>query len=390
MGKIVNISKIFVKSNLKRFIPTICTMCTFLLILNILLGFILSTTGVLSDSLTNNSTMHFMEVIFEEAPLLDIDDCYKKISSIEDVESVIADFAHPILLESEDGQSFEIVNIIGMPKQALKYFGIEEKSERYFYLPDSKKAGLGDCNKVLFEEGEYYIDDNGEHSSRIVTYTVNITDYYPQLMFDMLPPDLAIIDEDRMFEIVGKMSETGDYSIHRILITVDDISNMKIVEGKIGELYPNAMVKYSLKYSNELPSYTVVLLAGSGIIVVVLLLICVFNIKNSVNQIVDQRNRDIALLSLFGSGDKTIRQMFIYEFIVYGLVTFVCSTFVSFGVFITFKYVLGIDMITKAYWVYIVFDFAISLIVFGILSITLISSRLKKLNNAKMFKEFLK
>ena len=165
---------------------------------------------------------------------------------------------------------------------------------------------------------------------------------------------------------------------------------MKIVEGKIGELYPNAMVKYSLKYSNELPSYTVVLLAGSGIIVVVLLLICVFNIKNSVNQIVDQRNRDIALLSLFGSGDKTIRQMFIYEFIVYGLVTFVCSTFISFGVFITFKYVLGIDMITKAYWVYIVFDFAISLIVFGILSITLISSRLKKLNNAKMFKEFLK
>lgn len=221
-------------------------------------------------------------------------------------------------------------------------------------------------------------------------HTVDITAYYKDIEFDMLPPNLAIIDEHRMFQIVKKMSETESYTIQRLLITVDDISDMKIVEGKVSEVYSDALVKYSLKYSNELPSYTVILIAGSGIIVVILLLICVFNIKNNVNQIIDQRNRDIALLSLFGVGDKTIRKMFIYEFVIYGLCTFICSTAISFGLFAIFKYILEIDILTNMYWIYMILDFVISFIVFGVLSITQISSRLKKINNTKMFKEFLK
>lgn len=390
MRKMISVSRVFLKSNIKRFIPAICTMGTFLLVFNILLGFILSTTGVLSDSLTDNNTMHFMEVLFEGETIPNVEDINKNIASIDNVENVIFDFCHPILLESEDYQTSEILNLIGVPQGALKYFGIEGDKAEYFYLPSSKEKSFADYNKGVFEEGEYYIDENGELLSRIVLHSVDIVSYYKDMDFDMLPPDLAIIDENRMLDIYRGMNETEEYRVQRVLLTVENISDMKTIEEEIYNIYPDSIAKYSLKYTNELPHFTTVLIAGSSIIVAILFIICIINSRNSINQILDSRNRDIALLSLFGSGDKKIVSMFLIEFFTYGLITFVASVLFTVGLFGIFKFALQIDLLTDLYWVYLLVDLLIAMVVFGLISFTQISGRLKKLNNAKMFKEFLK
>ncbi len=390
MRKIMDISRIFVKANIRRFISAICTMCTFLLIFNILVGFILSTTGVFSNSLTNNSTMHFMEVIFDGEPLTNLEDMQENFLEISKIESVVLDFSHPVQVESLDGQKFELLNLIGVPKKALKYFDIKAENDSYFYLPESKEHIFEKEKEVLFEEGEYYVSKEGEILSRIATHQVEITSYYDDFEFDMLPPNLAIIDENRMLEIVAKMSESGDYYIQRLLITVDDISNLKEVEGQISNIYPQTTIRYSLKYSNDLPSYSVVLIAGSSIVILVLFIICIINIRNNVNQILNSRNRDIALLSLFGTADKMIAKMFLAEFFSYGMITFIMSTGLTLSIFQIFKLGLDIDFITDLCWIYILINLLISLVVFGAISLIQVIGRLKKLNKSKMFKEFLK
>lgn len=390
MSKIINVSKIFLKSNFKKFISSILSLVTFLLIANLLLGFILSTTGVLSDSLADNNTMHFMEILFDTGMERDINEIKENFQNINHVESIIWDFSHPILLEAVNSDSNAVLNIIGIPKTALKYFEAETDKGEYFFIPSGKKDLFEIGSEAKFEEGEYIVRDDGTLYTDLTDYYVTIDGYYKEFDFEMLPPDLALIDEERMLSVSEKMSEDGKLHVYRVLLTVDDISSMKEVETQINQIYPDVTIRYSLKYSRDLPKYSVMLIAGSGIIILFLLIICVINIRNNVNQILNSRNRDIGLLSLFGTGDRSIKLIFILEFAFYGLITFIISTASVTLIFGLFKMILNVDFLTDYFVFYILLNLIISVVIFCFISIIQIGSRLKKLNKAKLFKEFLK
>lgn len=206
----------------------------------------------------------------------------------------------------------------------------------------------------------------------------------------MLPPDLALIDEARMLAITERMYPDGKVHVHRILVTCDDISSMKDIETQISQIYPDATIRYSLKYSKKLPTFSVMLITGSSIIIVILLIICIINIRNNVNQILDTRNRDIGLLTLFGTGDKYIKSIFIHEFSFYGFITFIIATLSNLILFVLFKMVLRLDLLTDYFLIYLILNLTISVLVFCLVSFLQISRRAKKLNKAKLFKEFLK
>ncbi|CRZ33963.1 FtsX-like permease family protein [Herbinix hemicellulosilytica] len=390
MLNVINVSEIFLKSNFKKFISSILSLVTFLLIANLLLGFILSTTGVLSDSLADNNTMHFMEILIDSSIERDIEEIRENLQKIKHVESIIWDYSHPILLEAVNSDSNAILNIIGIPKAALKYFGAETDKEEYFFIPSGKKDLFDIGSEAIFEEGEYVINDDGKLDAIITDHYVKIDGYYKEFDFDMLPPELALIDEARMLAIVEKMSPDGKLYVKRVILTVDDISYMKEIETQINKIYPDVTIRYSLKYSKDLPAFSVILIAGSSIIILFLLIICVINIRNNVNQILNTRNRDIGLLSLFGTDEKNIKLIFILEFAFYGFMAFIFSTVSVALIFGLFKLALNVDLLTNYFYFYVLLDLIISVVIFCLISIVQINSRLKKLNKEKLFKEFLK
>lgn len=390
MSKVISVSKIFIKSNVKKFTSSILSLASFLLIVNLLLGIILSTTGIFSDSLTDNNTMHFMEVIFDSANEGSIDEIKENLYKINKIESIVWDFCHPIMLNAVDSDANAILNIIGIPKEALKYFNITTDKSEYFFIPSRQKGSFSKGSEAVFEEGEYFINEEGNLDSKLVNHQVIIDDYYKEFDFDMLPPDLALIDEARMLAITERMYPDGKVHVHRILVTCDDISSMKDIETQISQIYPDATIRYSLKYSKELPTFSVMLITGSSIIIVILLIICIINIRNNVNQILDTRNRDIGLLTLLGTGDKYIKSIFIHEFSFYGFITFIIATLSNLILFVLFKMVLRLDLLTDYFLIYLILNLTISVLVFCLVSFLQISRRVKKLNKAKLFKEFLK
>lgn len=390
MLRLCKVSLKFVNSNFKRFISSICSLATFLLIVNILAGVILSTTGIFSKTLTNNNTMHFMEVIFDNEPVSDLEALKNKLNGIEHIDGIIIDSSHPVLLETSDSSDNALLNLVGVPKGALKYFGVDTNEAQYFFIPSSKKDLFEVGSKAFFEEGEYQLKDDGTVGSILKDINVYINDYYVDFDFDMLPSDLAIIDDERMMEITKKMYPDGVPKISRVLLTVDNIEYMKEVENKISKNFPSSTIRYSLKYSDNLPSYSVMLIAGSSILLLVLVIICLVNIQNNVNQILDTRNRDIGLLTLFGTGKKNIKIIFTIEFVLYGIVTFLVSSISSLVILKLFMQFLSIDLLTYYWWVYISFNFIVSVVVFSLISIIQTTKRCNKLDEAKLFKEFLK
>ena len=117
----------------------------------------------------------------------------------------------PIMLNAVDSDANAILNIIGIPKEALKYFNITTDKSEYFFIPSRQKGSFSKGSEAVFEEGEYFINEEGNLDSKLVNHQVIIDDYYKEFDFDMLPPDLALIDEARMLAITERMYPDGKF-----------------------------------------------------------------------------------------------------------------------------------------------------------------------------------
>ncbi len=379
--------KVFVLNNISKTIPSILTLTTFLIILNILLGILFSTTGVLEKSITDNFSVHFMEILnnedFTYSPQMSLD-----IEKIEQVDESFVDYAHPVQIESESGL-YELVTIIGMPKSVLSALKLNTDEEKFLFLPDKLKDSFKLGEEVYFEETVYTGKLINGSLYDIVDFKYNVTGFFEELKWDVFPENIVIIDEETFLQIADVGGE-AEMRSGRIIVYVSDVSEMKTVENKIKEIYPMADIRYTLKHTGSLPEFSKILIAVSSVILVVLLVFCIFNINGNVKQILNQRQRDIGLLSLFGVDSKTIFTIFVSEYFFSGLFAFILTGGITTLLFFILKEMFNLGQFLEFMWIYIVIDFVVSILIFVFISTLQVNLSLKKLNKSKIFKDILK
>lgn len=390
MQRLMNIVIIFFKRNLKRFIPSIITLITFVVVLNIVLGIIMETTGVMKNSVTENASMFLMEVLLndneEEGKIVEIENEIKKI---ENVAATCMDVSHPINVSSVSGNNCEVFNMLGIPREALQYFDIKDnKKGKFFYIEDKFLDDFPIDSEVVFEEGEYYIKEN-ELNSRLVQYSFQVSGSFHPIGDDFFPTGLALMDEETALKIAKGMSVDGIIRSCRIIVFVPDVSKMKNVEQEILKKYDTVSIHYSLKNAKELPSYSTALITVGGIITAILFILSLFNLNGNVRQILQNRSRDIVLFHLFGVKRNQIKKIFMMEFAFYSVISFLVTLLLIGGLFQVFKVFFNFDILTDYFGLYIIVDFLITILLFGILSLIQINLSIKT-SATNHYKEMLK
>lgn len=380
----------FVRNNIDKTLPSILTLTTFLLILNILLGILFSTTGVLSRSVTNNSFVHFMEVL-NNGDFKKSSEMISKIEAIPEVDECFPDVAHPIMIENENSEQFELYTALGVPKSLLNEFGLSSDTDKYIFLPQKDSNRFKKGSVVKFEETLYNKNaKQGENAYELEELKYTVTGFYDDLNWDLFPENVILLDQITTDRIAMGGASDGIMAADRIIVHVADVSNMKNVEEKIHEMYPESEIRYDLKHSGELPSYSKLIIAVSGTLLIVLLIFCIFNINGNVKQILNSRHRDIGLLSLFGVDSGDITYIFVWEYFISGFIAFILVIVVTTILFIMLKVFSGIDMLTDYMHIYIIADVILAVMIFVFISVIQVKRALKKINKAKLFKEVLK
>lgn len=384
----IKIATLFIRNNYKKAIPSIMTLTTFLLILNILLGILFSTTGLFSDTIVDNSSVHFMEII-NNGDRSEINKIKTFIENQKEISDSFFDTSHPIIIECDNNDGFQTYSLLGVPKQLLPRLGLKSSSDKFLFLPQNDKKYYSNITSVEIEE-TLYPEKEKNGKAEIQTINYEVTGFYQKIQWDLFPENVAIIDSETANKIALRSNPEKEILSDRIIAFVPDVASMKNIEQKIKESFLDAEVKYSLKFTNNLPQYAKVFIAISGIIVLILVLFCIVNIKESVHQILNIRKRDVGLLSLFGVENKNIFTIFMFEFLLYGVASFSLSFVSSSILFIMLKIFFSIDLISKYVLIYLFADIVIALLMFICISAIQIKLILKKIDSAKIFKEILK
>lgn len=384
------ITSLFIRSNFRKSISSILTLTTFLLVLNILLGILFSTTGIFSNSITENSSVHFMEII-NNGDNSDLSKIKKYLDEISDVKGSFIDVSHPVMIECNNDSGMEIYTLVGVPKELLPDIGLSSDNEEFLFLPGKDKNKFNGLSNVQFEETLYKEQSSGIRKSEIVYFKYNISGFYRKISWDLFPDNIIIIDVGTATEIANRMTEDENIlPSDRIIASIKNVSKMENIDEELSLKFPNTDIRYALKFTGQLPQFATVLIAISGIIVIILLVFCFVNIRSSVRQILDQRSRDIGLLSLFGVKTKEILSIFVMEFLFNGIIAFIFSSFISTLMFSLFKLLFDIDLLTGYLGIYLLSNVIIAVLLFVIIAFVQVSSSLKRINNAKVFKEILK
>ena len=386
----IRIAKMLIGINLKKSIPAIMTVTTFLLVLNVLLGILFSTTGIFSNSITENSSVHFMEIVNEGDPN-DVNNINMELKKSRDVRASFIDVSHPVVMSCNNESGMEVYTIVGIPCELLPELKLSASSDQFLFLPKADKNSFNGMSRVEFEETLYIDKGNGVRAPELKCFEYEITDFYEPIQWDLFPESIAIIDEKTAMEIANGMSVDGmTIPSDRVIANVLDVSKMQALEQAIKKRFPNTDVRYALKHTGQLPNYATVFIAVSGMIIAILLVFCIINIRSSIKEILNTRQRDIGLFSLFGVQSKMINRVFIIEFTFNGVLSFLITSLITGIVFAFLDVAFSIDLISSYYLIYLVSNAIISVFMFVFIAIVQVRRALKRINQAKIFKEFLK
>lgn len=385
--KRIKIASLFIKNNYKKAIPSIITLTTFLLILDILLGIFFSTTGILNDSIVENSSVHFMEIL-NNGEMSDISKIKEFISKQDEISGNFYDTSHPVLVDCDSEAGAETYTMIGIPKSLLPELGLKADTDKFCFLPKTDEKYFKNMTSIEIDETLYPKGKKGDAQIEYVKF--DISGFYEKIKWDLFPENLIIVDDATAIEIAERSNKDGSILSDRIIAYVSDSAAMSKVEGKLKAEFPNIDVKYSLKYTGQLSEFAKVFLAIGGIIILVLTVFCIINIKESVRQILNVRKRDIGLLALFGVDNSNIFYIFMIEFFLYGLVAFVLAYVTMGGLFFAIYKVCQLDLFGPFYLIYLIADLGIAVLMFIVISAIQLRNIMKKIDDAKIFKEILK
>lgn len=386
----VNVVNIFLKRNFKKFIPSCLTLITFLFIFNLITGVMLSVTDNFRDSIVNNKALYIMEINFRNYKDINLIDKKNSYKEIEDVDDAFVDFSHPVAIESKNSGNIEVVQLVGVPKSVVNRFSnIENPPNNFLVLPEILNDRFKEEELITFEEGEYF-EEEGKIKSKLVNYDLKVTGFYKEFLFDYFPPNVVLIDETLAEKIAIKSSENGSPIADRMIMLVTKVDKMDDVSKAISKDDKDVQVKYDLKMTKNLPDYAVIMLAISSVIIVVLLALSCINIYNSIKQMLNLRIRDIALFDILGIEEKKIKVMFLQEFTIYSIATFIMSIIITICIFSIFKVFFSFNLLGIYIIIYIISNFCISVIVFLTITYIQITKQLGNLTRRKIYKEVLK
>lgn len=387
----MKISILFFKRNIKKFCSIILSLTFFIFIINIVTGFILSVRTNYKTDVVDNSNLYFLEVTNKDINYKFNNNIINKISKIDGIRFVIPDYGLSASFEKTDNTGNSAGALIAVPKEALSYFGIKDekiKSEYCFINEQSydkkfSKFNKGDLINIITH---LPIVKEDHIEGRPVNIKCNLTNVFklPELLY--FPADTSIIDTTTYSKFLKK----GIGNTSKIIIICPKVDQLKNVAKCIENLDKNFIVKYALKTTNTLPKFAVMITLVSSIIIGVLLIITILNVYSSMKQVLILRKRDIGLLYILGIAKEKIYSLFIIEFFLNGVITFLTSILSTVLVSLILKNICSIDILSTYFGIYVFLDFIISIGILVIVGTFHINKLIHKLETGSFYKEVLK
>jgi len=378
-------SILFFKRYYKKYKSIVLSIVMFLLLINIIFGFVSSITSNFKSDVVDNSKLYFMEVKTDKDISILTESLVNEIKEISGVAAVLSEFPNVMTLYGENQAEGTSTTFIGVPKEALKYFNVDNISddEQFLYLNKSVRnaENFKDIETINIEAIRYIFEDNNLTTE---PYTIerNLSGMANIVDTQILPPDISLIDEEGAKEIVVASTPPGEAPmIAKIIVIVPDVAEMRSVSDKIQSLNPDIYTKYDLKSTNELPRFAVLIVTISIVLFVILFIISFFNIRSNIKQLLITRIRDIALFDIFGVKTSSITFVFLMEFIFSGAIAFIFAILLTILVLGIINFGFGLDLITSYILHYALIDIVLTLvmvIITGYIEIKLVERKLSK------------
>ncbi|SEF81788.1 ABC transporter permease [Lachnospira multipara] len=389
--RIMRASVIFWKINLKNAVSAIVTLVSFVLILNLIIGIVFQMTGVMKHDIVDNNSLKFMEIIVDDTRNESLKSIYNDLRSNDKIEGCVYDLTVPVTNMDMQNDSDVTYYMFGVTKDMLKSFGINanEELDNYLYIPETYKENNKTDSFVLYSAYKT-IDENGIEEINYTEKQLEITDYYNEIKLNLLPEPLILVDETEAINYYNNnMIDFGLFDNTRIIATVKDVSYFKEIENELNNNYDNLLIRYDLKNTGTLPEYAKVITIVSSIVILVLAFFSITNLKANINQNLNTRKREIALMGILNFGKKKIIAIELIGFLIDSVICFSISFVVSIILFTLLKSYFGFDIISGYGIYYFVIDLAITIILFIGISTIELKLYTQKILNRKMYREVL-
>lgn len=387
-------SMLFLKRNYHKYKSIVLSLIVFLLLFNVVFGFVSAVTGNFRSSVVDNSSLYFMEVYTDNGQNIITEDLKKSIDKIEGVEASFCEYPNVVVLYGGDKAEGTSTTLLGIPKNSLKYFGISQSPQdenKFFYINKSLRNidKIKALKEINIETSRYIISDN-KVSSEPYTFKRKIDSVSDIGNIQLFPPDISLIDSNTAESLAKSSTVDGKPIINRIIVIVPDVSKMKSVSDKIEKLNPNVSTRYSLKATRQLPQFAVIIVTMSVCLFVILFVISLINIRSNIKQLLLTRIRDIALFDIFGVEISQITKVFLLEFVFSGIIAFILAISTSSLLLYLLKQVYNIDLLTNYLIYYIGIDLILTVVMVFITSYIEIKITERKLIENQTYKEVMR
>ncbi|EOD00247.1 FtsX-like permease family protein [Caldisalinibacter kiritimatiensis] len=387
---------LFFRRNFKKFTGIMFSMISFLLVMNLILGIVLSVKEHFKNDLVDNSDLYFIEVFNEDSPMDIPPELRKEVNSFDGVESSFFDFSHPVKITDSQKNNLDMTNILGVEIKALKYFNIEDTNVKDDFIFINKKLsnnekfkGLKKGDKVYIRDYKY-VEKDGEMNG--VEYLTERT-FYGFFEFNenhIFRNNISLINYNTAEKIARGMTKTGKPYFSRFIVIVPEVDKLKHVANMIESKNNNLTARYTLESTGNLPGFAVIIVAVSVLIIGILFLISIFNVSSNISQILNLRKRDFVLFNIFGIEDKKVEGMFMIELAIHGILTFTISTTITGVLFYLLKRFLEFDIFSQYIHLYILVNFVLAVGMLVLIGIIKLNTTFKSNNSMKFYKEVLK
>ncbi len=281
----------------------------------------------------------------------------KKVENIRYVKKAYPMLNIAFLSSIQVGNYSADANIVGIDPDYFRDAEIEIiKGKAY---KDNQKLTVllaSSFTNGLRKNGEQLTNEEAKNvnpfSSKISIYAVdkdkeinvNLSGIYKSVSFDRNPTTYMDINEvKRLNKMYSKTQPPEGYSAFKII--VNDVKNVEKVQQELDKLnYTNfSMVEFANSFSESL-SIVQAVLAGIGSIS---LIVAAIGITNTMVMSIYERTKEIGVMKVIGASISDIKEMFLIESAMIGLLGGIIGVALSFGVSKVLNNVLTTQFNTK-------------------------------------------
>jgi len=388
-------SILFFKRNYAKYKSVVFGLITFLLLINIMFGFISSVVGSFQSNVVGNSSLYFMQVSTLNNGAVLTKALSEKIQRIPGVAAVIPEYPNVYTLYGKSKALGTFTTFLGVPYKTLMYFGVKNQpstSKEFLYLNQSVPNSINFKRlNMVHIDAIRYITKGGVINTEPYTVNMRVTDLSNISSIQILPPNISLIDQRTANQLALSSTPPGkEPSVMDFVVIVPNVSKMNFVSGKIQLLNSYLETRYDLKSTHQLPQFAVLVVTVSVTLFAILFAISLFNIRSSIKQLLTMRLRDIALFDILGVEIRSITSVFLTEFVFSAVISLLSALFVTFVVLELIRVSFAIDLISPYVVQYITIDILLAIVMIVITAYIEIKRIERKLINTQFYKEIIR